>query len=1100
MKLLRVFQDLYKGNSSERSSDKERILELKRMVQQSGKFDAMWYLNRYPDVRSADMDALQHFCAHGDREFRSPGPDFDSAAYAQTFPERGGLGPLEHYLAHLAPEEQETPTFMISEAQPAETPAPRRTAEKSPPPPEPAANDPLSLVRGSGLFDAAWYRAKYPDIRNVPDPLEHFAHFGIHESRDPGPKFSSALYRITYASQLKAGDVPFIHYLHTGKKLGLEPVEANSYAAWRRMFDQLTDDDTSLIAAHAAALQLAPSAIYHVFDKDAAAQAADIFASWQAQLLPSWQAVVLFAPDVPAEMRATVAGLAQDDRITVATEAASIAFAPDQQTLFVHGAALLAPHATYLTQEAFARHTACISYGDHDILASGQRVDPVFKPIFSPTLLRSDYYIGPVLAFKPDTLTPSEFSYLLSALARWDVDPLATMLRHAPRDQVAHVPFALASRHQGSALPAFTPQPAPEPKNWPSVSLLILTRDKIDLMSDCVESVLAKSTYPRDRLEIVAVDNGSVTPEAIAWFAQAKQRENFKVIHAPVDFNFAYLNNLAAKQASGEVLILLNNDTLIIAPDWIERIVEHCMEPDVAAVGAKLLYPDDTIQHGGCNVGVAGLAAHRCKDKTHEDVRAFDFTRELTAVTGACLGVRRDVYEKLGGLDETLRIAFNDVKFCVDAAKAGYRNIYVAQPLIYHLESKSRGYDITRAQQQGNLREAIYARTHGRSYFQNDPFYSPNLSQTQIDDLAFPPRRALPWRDNNLPRQRRVLLLSATHTIGSGVAVVLNEQAQDLRRAGYDVHIAGPDSPRDWQYAGCTRTVLSDALGAANLAVMQQVDAIIVHTPPFYGVVRHVGAAPLVYFHDHGEPNPEFFPDWAAREDVNWEKRFNLPLADRVFAISNTIRDQSLHGQVTVARNGNSHLTAWDSGMPARRKSVREVNGWQDRFVVLNVCRFGEGERHYKGIDKYIEVMKELWFLHPETNGKIEFVLVGKGAPADVVKMTREGLFVRANVSDAEIIDLQAAADLYMNFSKWEGYNLGVGQALAMGLPVIASDIEAHREFPITATNSTRAAIEALCKSYGKWQSKKALPRKAFIEDWAEPLAQLRAALEQDFS
>jgi glycosyltransferase involved in cell wall biosynthesis len=277
---------------------------------------------------------------------------------------------------------------------------------------------------------------------------------------------------------------------------------------------------------------------------------------------------------------------------------------------------------------------------------------------------------------------------------------------------------------------------------------------------------------------------------------------------------------------------------------------------------------------------------------------------------------------------------------------------------------------------------------------------------------------------------------------------------------------------------------------AASAAVRENVDCVIVHTPPFFSITRYLGASPIVYFFDHGEPNPEFFPDRMQRELVNWEKRFCAALAKRIFAVSRTIEEQCLYQSVTVLRNGNSHMAKWSLKWNEPRRVTRAKLGWKDKFVVLNVCRFGADERLYKGVDKFIEVMDELWFSHPNSRGRVVFALAGKANSDDILEMQSQGLAVLPNVSDEFMIELYAASDLYMNFSKWEGYNLGIGQALAMGLPVIASDIEAHREFPVIATNNVRVAIQRL-QEHITAAARGETRREAVTFDWDKPIGKL---------
>ena len=312
-------------------------------------------------------------------------------------------------------------------------------------------------------------------------------------------------------------------------------------------------------------------------------------------------------------------------------------------------------------------------------------------------------------------------------------------------------------------------------------------------------------------------------------------------------------------------------------------------------------------------------------------------------------------------------------------------------------------------------------------------------------------------------------MLSSTHAVGHGVAVVLALQAEAMVKHGYEVIVAGPRTQNDFPYPGCIRLELQDPLMAATLAADLSVDLIMAHTPPFFGVARWTGVFPPVIAYDYGEPPPEWFPDEAHRRAVLAEKDMSLVMATAVYAISNAIAAESrtpVHGVIPL---GNSHLGQWNEASNQRRKKVRAERGWDDRFVVLNVCRFHSGERFYKGVDTFVEVRNAAQKLNPDSFDRMLFVLCGKGSKADVVAMTEKGLVVLANVTDDEMTDLYTAADAYANFSQWEGYNLGIGQALAMGLPTIASDIPAHRAFGIDVTNDVNTAAEWLLQR--DWQT-----------------------------
>lgn len=1060
--------------------------ELRSLVEESGCFDKEWYLLENPDVMKAGIDPLYHFCAYGDCEGRSPGPSFNSNAYVESWSDvaRTNFGPLEHFLR-------------IGRA--AGRPAPEFPDDFL------TRSQLRAAIQRSGLFDPDWYREQNADLRDSDiDLLSHLAFYGMKEGRDPGPNFSNLLYVLANFKHIDPSESPLEHFLRAGQARGLEPVGLSKYETWMDLFDRIDAEERDLMRRYAVKSRYPHLNVVHVFDTPACREVDGILDALRGQVHDRWTALIAFAKDVPdCDRLAVAARVGSDSRIRVEPRpgADALASANCGYVLLIHGCVRLTPHATFLFMERAISAQASWVYSDHDrSTKEGRRGDPSFKPMFSPELLRRRFYVGPCVLVRT---TPERRDTVLRVIENFrshGCDELSEALLIASRETVAHVPFALYTLSGDSCDLARRPRLPPfliSSGRRPRVSIVIATRDRIELLRDCLESIERATRYPRDRLEMVVIDNGSVTKEARLYFDELQNRVGHKVVADPGEFNFARLYNLGARASRGDVLIFLNNDMTVIEPRWIELIVDQCLQPDVGVVGAKLLYPDGTIQHAGCQLGVSGVAAHRLVGKRVESVASTDVTRELTAVTGACIGIRRQVFEIVGALDETLRVAFNDVKLCLSCLELGFRNIYISEPLLYHYESKSRGFADTPKKVELQHREAIYTRQRFSDLFQNDPYYSPNLSVERIDELACPPRRLKPWRRPSTDRPMRVMFLSWTYVIGNGVALVIRLQIQRLISEGFEVIVAGPLSQNEFAFEGCRRLDLSTAILAANIASLENVDCVIVHTPPFFSITRYLGRWPMVYFFDHGEPNPEFFEDRLQRESVNWEKRFCAPLAKRIFAISRTTAEQSFQRDVTILRNGNSHMANWSPKWSEPRRTTRAKLGWEDKFVVLNVCRFGPGERRYKGIDRFIEVMEESWFCHPDSRGKIVFALVGKADADDVVEMQSQGLAVFPNVSDEFMIELYAASDLYMNFSKWEGYNLGVGQAMAMGLPVIASDIEAHREFPIITTNIVSVAVGKL-HEYFRVAAQGETRRRAITFDWDEPISKLVDSIRGD--
>ena len=279
----------------------------------------------------------------------------------------------------------------------------------------------------------------------------------------------------------------------------------------------------------------------------------------------------------------------------------------------------------------------------------------------------------------------------------------------------------------------------PEPRAL--ASIIIPTRNGQKLVRQCIDSIRAKTRY--EPYEILLVDNGSDDAAAIASFHALRDQGVVRLLEDPRPFNFSRINNQAAREARGEYLVFLNNDIEVITPDWLGELVSHAQREEIGAVGAKLWYPNDTIQHAGL-VLVAGLAAHAHHGRKRGDHGYFSrasLTQSLSAVTAACLCVRRKVFEEIGGFDETLAVAFNDVDLCLRLQAAGYRNLYTPYAELYHHESASRGYEDTPEKMQRFQREADILRARWMPVLMSDPYYNPNLTLSGDPfTLAWPPR------------------------------------------------------------------------------------------------------------------------------------------------------------------------------------------------------------------------------------------------------------------------------------------------------------------------------------------------------------------------
>lgn len=446
----------------------------------------------------------------------------------------------------------------------------------------------------------------------------------------------------------------------------------------------------------------------------------------------------------------------------------------------IHAGTELSKHALFwLMAEAFSNAARVLIYSDHDYLdADRQRVDPQFKPDWSAELLRSTPYIGETVAIRADRLAQvgglhfsvnehiDSHDLLLRVtenLAPTAIHHIAAVLWHQPHND-AHVSYPLYApelcpvrEHLSRLGVAADVQRTNRghyriryglPVDLPLISIIIPTRDMLGHLQPCVESVLASSSYPN--YELLIVDNQSVEPQTLAYFESLADTPCVRVIPYDQAFNYSAINNYAVGQARGEIICLLNNDTLVISPDWMEEMLGHLLQPDVGCVGAKLYFEDGRVQHAGDTVGPGGCADHLHSRLERDAPGYMDraiLAQDLSAVTAACLLTHRDLFLSLGGLDEqNLAVAFNDVDYCLRVREAGNRVVFTPYAELYHHESVSRGKDDSPEKIKRGKREADYMRQRWKHVMQHDPFYNPNLSYSRADfSLSHAPMVNKPW-------------------------------------------------------------------------------------------------------------------------------------------------------------------------------------------------------------------------------------------------------------------------------------------------------------------------------------------------------------------
>lgn len=272
------------------------------------------------------------------------------------------------------------------------------------------------------------------------------------------------------------------------------------------------------------------------------------------------------------------------------------------------------------------------------------------------------------------------------------------------------------------------------------VSIIIPFKDQVKLLKKCISSIINKSDYKN--YEIILVSNNSSKKATFDYLKEISNKfENIKVFEHNIPFNYSEINNWAVQKAKGEYILLLNNDIEAISKEWLSAMVEHIQRPEVGAVGAKLLYSDNTVQHAGVVLGIGGVAGHSCKNTTQDHPGYYYrsvITNEFSACTAACLMVKKEIFSHVGGLNETdLKIAFNDIDLCLKIGQLGYKIIYTPYSLLYHYESKSRGLEDTIEKLNRFKKEESYMKRTWGKLLLNDPFYNPNLSLRK-DNFSLP--------------------------------------------------------------------------------------------------------------------------------------------------------------------------------------------------------------------------------------------------------------------------------------------------------------------------------------------------------------------------
>ena len=568
--------------------------------------------------------------------------------------------------------------------------------------------------------------------------------------------------------------------------------EGPAYAKWVRRFGTFTPEDRERALRAMKSWKVKPkvSVVMPVFNAPESLLTRAI-ESVRAQVYENWELCIADDASTDRGVGRVLEAFAEKDsrirttrrerngHISAATNSA-LEQVSGEYTVFLDHDDELTPDALALVVDALNRWPDTdLLYSDEDKLdAEGERIDPAFKPDWSPELLLAQNYVCHLLAIRTE-LIRTVGGMRIGLEGSQDHDLVLRVSELISPERIRHLPFILyhwraigGSTATGDAKPyasgagvravkealqrrglraevtsgraAYSYRvryALPDPP--PRVSIVIPTRDGLDLLRTCISTVRQRTLYAD--YEILVVDNDSAEPETLEYLADLETLGQARVLRYPKRFNFSAINNFAVEHATGSVVVLLNNDIEVISPDWLREMVSVAVQPEVGAVGALLLYPDGRIQHAGVVVGMGGVAGHAYKREpggSWGHSRQLTVRREVSAVTAACLAVERAKYERVGGLDaEHLRVAFNDVDFCLKLRDAGLRNIWTPHAVLRHHESVSRGSDERPERRAEFQAEVEYMKEKWKRILGHDPFFNPNWSfGYEIPQFAFPPR------------------------------------------------------------------------------------------------------------------------------------------------------------------------------------------------------------------------------------------------------------------------------------------------------------------------------------------------------------------------
>lgn len=1046
--------------SAEEAYDHYRQIGWKEGRDPNPLFDTDWYLLSNPDVFASGMEPLTHYETHGYREGRRPNPLFDTAWYRDTYRDVGNLqiDPLLHFIKYGEGE----------------------------------GRDPHLR------FSTRWYRETHPE--SVEFPWGVFAyHYRIGRSRGqkPHPLYADIL----VVSPGELGASATARDAHPLAK----PMEP--YESWLEVNQDTASDRAFLSRELTRISNKAPlvSVVMPTYQSDLKFLAAAI-ESVRSQLYTNWQLCIcddassdrnvvdLISAYAALDPRIVWTRLETNENISGASNRAAALATGEIIALLDHDD-LLHPHALAEIAICYADHPeAEIVYSDDDkIDLATRRFAPQFKPDWSPTLLLSFMYLSHLFTFKR-SLFERVGGFRIGFEGSQDFDLALRLSEHARA--VRHIPRVLyhwravpgSTATSGDAKPdafergrravqeafdrrgfkAEVIQPdfarmarlgifEPSfPDDGPHVTIIIPNKDNVELLRACVES-LKRTTYRN--FDILIVDNESTDPAALRYMA--KCGATVLSVASPAEgFNFSHIVNAGVAAAKGDYVLLLNNDTEVIAPHWLSQMVGYAQIDKVGAVGARLLYGDRRIQHAGITHGLnEGMAGHSFKLLPDYDLGHMCLsraTREVAAVTAACMLTPRALFLEIGGLDEeNFRVAYNDADYCYRLVDLGYSCIQCGSAELFHHEGRSRGFGDNPAEER-----AMRRKYSGRV----DSYYNPNLT---LSDEQFGVARTHVARSSGKP----VRTLFASHNLNlEGATNVLFELASGLAAQGRTdpIVISPSDGPLRQPYADAdisTSVIEHPLLGWPPAEVMNArlrqlgqtflnagVEVVVANTAECFWAVEaaRLAGLPCIWVIHESEPWRTYYAHYPRHIEAMAFKGFESTYRV-VFVARSTLEAWSplnTKGAFTLVRNGlsASRLIAGMNRIDRDEARVRmEVASDSVVFTVVGTVCERKGQ---------LDLVQAYALLPDTLVARAEICIVGDRPSAysktihETIAALPEDRARRVHVvpESDEVPTFLKGSDVFVCSSRVESYPRVTLEAMAAGLPLISTPVWGIRE------------------------------------------------------